>query len=160
MSVCLSVQAITFECLDIETSILEWWDILTISRLNLSTKVIGWRSRSLWQNCLIWLLNTKFFCYDQLMILKCSSRSKLFQGQGDMKVKVTQGQGYLRSRSFKIKIIQVQGHSRSRSSQGHSHFKVKVILESNGNVFQFLSQCRRLAFDWMHSRCTDTDYVY
>ena len=35
---------------------------------------------------------------------------------------------------------------RSRSSQGHSHFKVKVILESNGNVFRFLSQSGRLAF--------------
>ena len=31
-------------------------------------------------------------------------------------------------------------------TQGHSHFKVKVILESNGNVFQFLSQSGWLAF--------------
>ena len=35
---------------------------------------------------------------------------------------------------------------RSRSYQGHSYFKVKVILESNGNVFQFLSQSEWLAF--------------
>ena len=30
-------------------------------------------------------------------------------------------------------------------SQGHSHFEVKVILESNGNVFRFLPQSRWLA---------------
>ena len=30
--VCLSVRAITFECLDIETSFLVWWYILIISR--------------------------------------------------------------------------------------------------------------------------------
>ena len=35
---------------------------------------------------------------------------------------------------------------RSRSSQGHSNFKVKVILKSNINVFQFLSRSRWLAF--------------
>ena len=35
---------------------------------------------------------------------------------------------------------------RSRSSHGQGHFKVKVILESDGNVFQFLSQSRQLAF--------------
>ena len=35
---------------------------------------------------------------------------------------------------------------RSRSSQGHSHFKVKVILQSNVKVFQFLSRSGRLAF--------------
>ena len=33
-----------------ETSILVWSDILTISRSNLSIKVIGSRSRSLWSN--------------------------------------------------------------------------------------------------------------
>ena len=32
LSVCLSIQAITFECLNIETSYLVWWDILTISK--------------------------------------------------------------------------------------------------------------------------------
>ena len=41
LSVCVSVQAITFACLDIETSFLVWWDILIISRSGLSTKVIG-----------------------------------------------------------------------------------------------------------------------
>ena len=35
---------------------------------------------------------------------------------------------------------------RSRSSQCHCHFEVKVTLESNGNVFQFLSRSGRLDF--------------
>ena len=76
LSVCLYVRAKTFECLDMEISLLVWWYILTISRSSLSIKVISW----------------------------------------------------------------------SRSSQGYSHFKVKVILKSNGNVFQFLSRNGRLAF--------------
>ena len=46
MSVFLSVWAITFEAVDIETSFLVWWYILTISRSSLSIKVIGSRSRS------------------------------------------------------------------------------------------------------------------
>ena len=46
LSVFLSVQAITFEPLDIETSFLVCKYILTISRSNLSIKVIGLRSRS------------------------------------------------------------------------------------------------------------------
>ena len=43
---CVSVQAITFECLDIETLCLVWWYTLTISRSSLNSKVIGSRSRS------------------------------------------------------------------------------------------------------------------
>ena len=46
VSVCVSVWAITFEPVDIETSFLVWWYILTISRSSLSVKVIGSRSRS------------------------------------------------------------------------------------------------------------------
>ena len=50
MSVCvsvfLSVQAITFELLDIETSFLVCRYILTISRSGLSIKVIGSKSKS------------------------------------------------------------------------------------------------------------------
>ena len=42
--VCLSVRAITFERVDIETSFLVWCYILTISRSCLSIKVIGSRS--------------------------------------------------------------------------------------------------------------------
>ena len=37
---CLSILAITFEYLDIETSILVWWYILTISRSRLSIRII------------------------------------------------------------------------------------------------------------------------
>ena len=46
LSVCLFVRAITFEPVEIETSILVWWYILTISRSSLSIKAIGSRSRS------------------------------------------------------------------------------------------------------------------
>ena len=46
LSVCLSVQAITFEPLDIETSFLVCRYILTIARSSLSIKVIGSRLRS------------------------------------------------------------------------------------------------------------------
>ena len=44
--VCLSVQAITFEPVDIETSFLLQWYILPKSRSSSSIKVIGLRSRS------------------------------------------------------------------------------------------------------------------
>ena len=43
--------------------------------------------------------------------------------------------------AIKVKVI-----SWSRSSQVHSHFMVKVMLESNANVFRFLSQSGQLAF--------------
>ena len=46
LSVCLCVRAITFEAVDIETSLLVWWDILTIARSSLRIKIIGSRSRS------------------------------------------------------------------------------------------------------------------
>ena len=51
MCVCLSVWAITFEPVDIETSFLVWWYILTISRSQLSIKVIRSRSRSSQGKC-------------------------------------------------------------------------------------------------------------
>ena len=50
LSVFLSVQPITFEPLDIETSFLACRYILTISRSCLSVKVIGLRSRSYEKN--------------------------------------------------------------------------------------------------------------
>ena len=46
LCVCVSVQAITFEPLNIETSFLVCRYILTISRSSLSIKVIKSRSRS------------------------------------------------------------------------------------------------------------------
>ena len=51
VSVCLSVQAITFEAVDTEISLLAWWYILTISRSSLSIKVIGSRLRSSHRKC-------------------------------------------------------------------------------------------------------------
>ena len=72
--------------------------------------------------------------------MKCSSRSSSSQGQGLIKVKVIQDQGYLRSRPLKFKVTQGQGHLRVTLN------KVKVILESNGNVFRFLHQSGWLAF--------------
>ena len=44
LSLFLSIWAITFECLDIETLFFVWWYILTTSRSSLSTKVIGSKS--------------------------------------------------------------------------------------------------------------------
>ena len=43
LSVC-PVRAITFEGVDIETSFLGWWYILTISRLGVSIKLISWKT--------------------------------------------------------------------------------------------------------------------
>ena len=48
--VCVSVRAITCEPVDIETSFLVWWYILTISRSNLSIKVIGQGQGHLMEN--------------------------------------------------------------------------------------------------------------
>ena len=55
LSVSVSVQAITLECLDREPSFLVWWYIWIISRVGLSIKVI--QSRSLW------LLRAKILSY-------------------------------------------------------------------------------------------------
>ena len=58
--VCLSVWAITFEWVDIETSFLVWCYILTISRSSLSIKAIGSRSRSSHGKC--------WFCYQDISL--------------------------------------------------------------------------------------------
>ena len=78
----LSVQAITFEPLNIETSFLVCRYILTISRSSLSIKVI--RSRS---------YEKKYFTYFNLLILcmwpKIINKVKVtHQSQGHIKVKV------------------------------------------------------------------------
>ena len=85
MSVFLSVQGITFEPLDIETSFLVCRYILTISRSSLSIKVIGSRSRSYKKN--------DNFTYFNLLILymwlQVINKVKItHQGQGHIKVKV------------------------------------------------------------------------
>ena len=75
LSVFLSVQAITFEPLDIETSFLVCRYILTICRSCLSIKVIGSRSR------INLLIST---CYSFV----CGHRS-LIRSKSHIKVKVT-----------------------------------------------------------------------
>ena len=62
LSVFLSVQAIMFESLDIETSFLVYRYILTISRSSLSIKVIGLRSRSYEKNYHFTYFNLLVLC--------------------------------------------------------------------------------------------------
>ena len=77
--VCGSVQAITFECLDIETSFLAWWYMLTISRSSLSTKVIG---QGQGHYCKIDCSDCQTSnCHNQLRVFVWSSTSRSFQGQ-------------------------------------------------------------------------------
>ena len=82
--VCLSVQAITFKGVDIETSFLVWWYILTISRSSLSIKVIG--SRSLHGKCQFCYLDISltWFNLSEVKVInefKVTPRSRSFQGQ-------------------------------------------------------------------------------
>ena len=77
LSVFLSVQAITFEPLDIETSCLVCSYILTISRSGLSIKVIGSRSRSYEKNDSFTYFNLLILCMWLQVInkVKVTSRS-------------------------------------------------------------------------------------
>ena len=85
MSVCLSVQAITFEPLNIETSFLVCWYIFTISRASLSIKVIGSRSRSYEKNDNFTYFNMLIPC----IWLQVINKIKLtHQDEGHIKVKV------------------------------------------------------------------------
>ena len=85
MSVFLSVQAITFELLNIETSFLASRYILTISRSSLSIKVIGSRSRSYEKNDSFTYFNMLILCMWPKIINKVKVTH---QGQGHIKVKV------------------------------------------------------------------------
>ena len=79
LSVCLSVQTITFEPFHIGTSFLVWRYILTISRSHLSTKVIGSRSRSCAKKWLFAYFNLLFLC----MWLHVINKVKVtYQGKG------------------------------------------------------------------------------
>ena len=81
----LSVQAITFELLDIETSFLVCRYTLTISRSSLSIKVIGLRSRSYEKNDSFTYFSFLILC----MWLQVINKVKLtHQGEGHIKVKV------------------------------------------------------------------------
>ena len=85
LSVCLSVQAITFEPLDIETSFLVCRYILTISRSSLSIKVIGSRSMSYEKNDSFTYFNFLILCTWLQVINKVKVTH---QGEGHIKVKV------------------------------------------------------------------------
>ena len=85
LSVCPSVQTITFEPLDIETSFLACICILTISRSSLSIKIIGSLGQDHMRKIMILLISTcksSVYCYRSLMRsrshikLKVTSRSK------------------------------------------------------------------------------------
>ena len=78
LSMCLSVQAITFEPLDIGTSFLVCRYILTISRSSLSNKVIGSRLRSYEKNDNFTYFNLLILCMWLQVIkkVKVTSRSK------------------------------------------------------------------------------------
>ena len=85
LSVCPSVQTITFELLHIETSFLVCRYIFTISRSSLSIKVIGSRSRS-------YEKNDNFTYFNMIILyiwLQVINEVKVTnQGEGHIKVKV------------------------------------------------------------------------
>ena len=82
----MSVQAITFELLKLETSFLAYIYSLTISRSSLSIKVIGSRSRS----------NEKLTCFYLTATSVCHLYAiKTF-------VKVTQYQGQMKGNQFSV----------------------------------------------------------
>ena len=81
----MSVQAIPFEPLDIETSFLVCRYILTISRSSLSIKVIGSRSKSYEKNGSFTYFNLLNLC----MWLQLINKVKIkHQGQDHIKVKI------------------------------------------------------------------------
>ena len=84
LSVFLSVQAITFEPLDIETSFLVCRYILKISRLHLSIKVIGPRSRSYEKNHKFTYFNLLIHCMRLQVINNVKATHK---SDGHIKVK-------------------------------------------------------------------------
>ena len=89
MSVCLcvflSVQAITFELLHIETSFLVCRYVFTISRSSLSIKVIGSRSRSYEKNDNFTYFNMFILC---IWLQVINMVKVTHQGECHIKVKV------------------------------------------------------------------------
>ena len=85
VSVFLSVQAITFEPLNIETSFLVCRYILTISRSSLSIKVIGSRSRSYEKNDNFTYFNMSILC---IWLQVINDVQVMHQGEGNIQVKV------------------------------------------------------------------------
>ena len=85
LSVCLSVKAITFEPLDIETSFLVCRYILTISRSSLSTWSLGQGQCHISKNDSFTYFNLLILC----MWLQVINQVKVtHQGEGHIKVKV------------------------------------------------------------------------
>ena len=85
LSLCLSVQAITFEPIHMKISFLICWYILTISRSGLSIKVIGSRSRSYEKNDNFTYFNMLIPCIWLQVINKVKVTH---QGEGHINVKV------------------------------------------------------------------------
>ena len=85
LSVCPSVQAITFEPFHIETSFLVWRHIFTTSRSSLSIKVIGSRSRSYEKNDNFSYFNMSILC---IWLQVINEVKVTHQGEGYIKVKV------------------------------------------------------------------------
>ena len=85
LSVCPSVQAITFELLHMDTSYLVCRVIFIISRLSLSIKVIGLRSRSYKKNDNFTYFNMLILC---IWLQVINEFKVTHQGEGHIKVKV------------------------------------------------------------------------
>ena len=85
LSVCPSVQAITFELLHIETSFLVCRYIFIISRSSLSIRVIGTRSRSYERNDNLTYFNMSILC---IWLQVINEVKVTHQGEDHIKVKV------------------------------------------------------------------------
>ena len=85
ISVCLSVQVITFELLHIVTSFLVCRYIFTISRSSLSIKVMGSRSRSYEKNDNFTYFNMLILC---IWLQVLNEVKVTHQGEGHIKIKV------------------------------------------------------------------------
>ena len=95
MSVCVSVQIITFELLKLETSFSVNRYILTISRSSVSIMVIGSRSRSKEKLTYFYLTVSSVCLYSTKTYLKGQCHLKV-------KVKITQYQGQVTGHQFSI----------------------------------------------------------
>ena len=120
MSVCLSVQAITFEAVDTKTPFLVWWYILTIRRSSSSVKITG--SRSHVENCLFGYLDIHliWFCMSEV---KAISRSRSYQGQIVVWLSIGRQEVGLRLKSILVLFV----HPVALQSTLYSvHIKVKM----------------------------------
>ena len=142
LSVCPSVQTITFEPLHIETSFLVSRYIFTISRSNLSIKVIGARSRS-------YEKNDNFTYFNMIILyiwLQVINKVKVTnQGEGHIKVKVKI------STSFPIlcQILLISTHYSSMCGykslkRSSSYIKIKVKYLHPFKFYVAHTLCKRV----------------